>query len=73
MSRIFHQMVLQSQEISPIMIMMYILVQEVDAGPPESNSNGLPFELDAKYIYTEPPTYNTSSIVLLTTSVLSTG
>ena len=40
-------MVLQSQEISPIMIMMYILVQEVDAGTPESKINDLPLELDA--------------------------
>ena len=40
-------MVLQSQEISPVVAIMYFLVQEVDAGLPESKINDLPFELDA--------------------------
>ena len=41
-------MALQSEEISPIMAMVYrYLVQEVDGGPPEFKINELPFELDA--------------------------
>ena len=39
------------------------MVREVDAGLPEAKINDLPFELDVpKYIYTKPPTYNTSPI-----------
>ena len=69
MSKFFLRMALQSQEISPIMAVTYIFGSraEVDVGPPVSNINDLPSELDAysvtKHIYTEPPTNNTSPIV----------
>ena len=54
MCKFFRQMVLQSREISPIMTMVEILVQEVNAGPPESMINDL----------INPQTYNTSPIVI---------
>ena len=38
------------------------LVQEVDAGPPESKINDIPFELDAHR--QKPPDYNSNPIVL---------
>ena len=44
------QMVLLSQELSPlhqVWLWYRSLVQKVDAGPPESNINDLPFKLDA--------------------------